>query len=102
MLLGGDFNGHVGSRTDGYERIHGGFGIGLRNGEGETLLELFSEAGLVLVNTWFKKKRKVTFQSGTLSSEIDFFAIDKFWRKLVKNIKIIPGELQHSLIVVEL
>ena len=102
VLLGGDFNGHVGSRTDGYEGIHGGFGIGSRNGEGRRLLELCSQARLMLVNTWFKKKRRVTFQSGTLSSEINFFAIDKFWRKLVKNIKIMPGELQHSLIVVKL
>ena len=99
ILLGGDFNGHVGSRADGYEGIHGGQGIGVRNEEGRRLLEFCSQGSLVLANTWFKKQRKVTYQSGTTSSEIDFFAIDKIWRKQVQDVKIIPGELQHSLVI---
>jgi len=31
LFLGGDFNGHIGSRTDGYALTHGGFGYGERN-----------------------------------------------------------------------
>ena len=30
----GDFNGHVGRRIDGFEGVHGGYGIGKRNVEG--------------------------------------------------------------------
>ncbi|KAK6767052.1 hypothetical protein RB195_026530 [Necator americanus] len=31
LLFGGDFNGHVGSRKDGFESCHGGYGYGARN-----------------------------------------------------------------------
>jgi len=30
LLIGGDFNGHIGRRGDSYETIHGGFGFGKR------------------------------------------------------------------------
>ena len=65
ILMGGDFNGHVGSRADGYEDIHGGHGIGMRNEEGRRLLEVCSQGSLALANTWFEKQRKVIYQSGT-------------------------------------
>ena len=31
MMLGGDLNGHVGERMDGFEGVHGGKGFGNRN-----------------------------------------------------------------------
>ncbi|KAK6735777.1 hypothetical protein RB195_018799 [Necator americanus] len=34
LLIGGDFNGHVGSRKDGFESCHGGYGFGARNDDG--------------------------------------------------------------------
>ncbi|PUZ70817.1 hypothetical protein GQ55_2G265700 [Panicum hallii var. hallii] len=34
LFIGGDLNGHVGATTVGYERVHGGFGYGSRNGGG--------------------------------------------------------------------
>ena len=39
IILGGDMNGHVGKTTAGYEDVHGGFGYGVRNAEGECILE---------------------------------------------------------------
>jgi len=39
ILLAGDLNGHVGSTSSGYEGMHGGFGFGERNEEGERILE---------------------------------------------------------------
>ena len=39
MVLGlGDFNDHVGKCAEGFEGIHGGYGIGKRNVEGRMLL----------------------------------------------------------------
>ena len=38
IILGGDMNGHVGKTTAGYEDVHGGFGYGVRNAEGERIL----------------------------------------------------------------
>ena len=34
-----DFNGHIGKEVDGFEGVHGGFGISKRNVEGRLLLE---------------------------------------------------------------
>ena len=36
----GDMNGHVGAEADGFEGVHGGKGFGVRNVEGEMLLEI--------------------------------------------------------------
>ena len=38
ILVAADFNGHVGRAAETYERVHGGFGYGLRNTEGENIL----------------------------------------------------------------
>ena len=37
VLIGGDLNGHVGAESSGYEDVHGGFGFGDRNVEGEMI-----------------------------------------------------------------
>ncbi|XP_063592189.1 uncharacterized protein LOC134789000 [Penaeus indicus] len=55
IILGSDLNCHVGE-TGGYKACHGGFGYGLKNEEGETMLETLESLELVLVNTGFKKR----------------------------------------------
>ena len=39
LLICGDLNGHAGSEIDGFESVHGGFGFGKWNVEGEMILE---------------------------------------------------------------
>ena len=39
VVICGDFNGHVGKDADGFEGVHGGYSFGVRNVEGEMLLE---------------------------------------------------------------
>ena len=41
LIYLGDFNGHIGKEVDGFEGVHGGFGIGKKNLEGRLLLEFF-------------------------------------------------------------
>ena len=101
LVVAGDFNGHVGKDVDGYEGIHGGFSIGTRNREGRRLLEFCAESSMVVGNTWFKNRRKATFQSGDAETQIDFMLVAKEWRKKIQNVKVIPGELQHSLVVMD-
>ena len=105
LVLGlGDFNGHVGKRTDSFEGVRGGYGIGERNVEGKMLLEFCDEKELCVANTWFKKKdkKKVTFCSGGNETEIDFVLVGKRNRKYLRDVKGIPGELQHRLVVTDL
>ncbi|KAG5618329.1 hypothetical protein H5410_018153 [Solanum commersonii] len=32
IVIGGDFNGHIGATSNGFDDVHGGFGFGERNG----------------------------------------------------------------------
>ena len=57
----GDFNGHVGGQIDGFEGVHGGYGIGKRKVEGKRLLEFCDEKDLCVANTCFEKERKITY-----------------------------------------
>ena len=93
----GDFNGHVGEEINGFEGVHAGNGIRKRNAEGRMLLEFFDEKELCVANTWFKKtdKRKITTKSGNNDSEIDSILVSKENRKILKDVKVIPWELQH-------
>ena len=50
----GDFNGYVSRHIDGFDGVHGGYGVGQRNLEGRMLLEFSLEKGLCVSNTWFK------------------------------------------------
>ena len=55
LVLGlGDFNDHVGKCEEGFEGIHGGYGIGKRNTEGRMLLDFCDQKELSVANTWFK------------------------------------------------
>ena len=104
LVLGlGDFNCHVGKCAEGFEGIHGGHGIGKRNAEGRLLLDVCDQNELSVPNTWCKKrdKRKVTYSSGGNDTEIDFVVIGKEKRKYTRDVKVIPGELQHNLVIVD-
>ena len=100
----GDFNGHVGKSIDGFEGVHGGNGIGKRNLEGRRLLEFCDEKELCVANTWFKKKekRKITYSASGCQTEIDFVIVGKNNRKYVKDVKVIPWQLQHRLVVLDM
>ena len=55
LFIGGDFNGHIGRRGDGYETIHGGFGYGERNSGRVSILDFAVAYELSIVNSYFKK-----------------------------------------------
>ena len=57
-----------------------------------------------MANTWFKKtdKRKITYSGGGSETEIDFVLVEEKYRKYIRDVKVIPWELQHRLVVVDL
>ena len=57
VLVGGDFNGHVGSDMGGFGEVHGGFGIEQTNHGGIRLLDWAVAKGLGLMNTCFQKRK---------------------------------------------
>ena len=79
LMLGlGDFNGHVGKCAEGFEGMHGGYGIGKTNAEGRLLLDFCDQKELCVAHTWYKKnERKVTYSSGGNVTEIDFVLLER-------------------------
>ena len=81
----------------------GGIILG-KNAEGKRLLEFCDEKKLCVANTWFYKagKRKITYSAGGYETEIDFVLLGEKYRKYVRDVKVIPWELQHRMVVVDL
>jgi hypothetical protein len=66
LFIGGDLNGHVGSSRVGFDGVHGGFGYGSMNQEGEGILNFVLTYDLFVTNTLFRKRvsHLVTLSSG--------------------------------------
>ena len=65
VIVGGDLNGHVGISREAIERIHGGWGVGEKNVEGERVTYFAMAFDLSIVNTLFEKRPNhlVTYNS---------------------------------------
>ena len=55
-------------------------------------------------NTWLEveEKRKVTFRMGLNETKIDFVLIQKEHRWSIQNVKAIPGEFLHFLLIADI
>ena len=58
LLIGRDLNRHVGAGVEGFEGVHGGFGFGKRNVEGEMILE-FADAWNFVLQTLGSRRMRV-------------------------------------------
>lgn len=106
VIIGADLNGHVGKSREGFERNHGGRGYGLRNEGGTEILEIAQAFDLAIGNTYFKKRQEhlITYKSGSRTTQIDFFLVNRAHLKYVQNVKVIPSEIlacQHKLLVMD-
>ncbi|KAE8668068.1 Armadillo repeat-containing protein LFR [Hibiscus syriacus] len=104
VFIGGDFNGHIGSATDGFDGVHGGFGYGSRNDEGRTLLEFATAHDLVVTNSLFNKRdaNLITFHSGGHCTQINYILVRNRDRWACIDCKVSPEEAcasQHKLLV---
>jgi len=104
IVVGGDLNGHVGTNVDGYDGVHGGYGFGERNSDGERILEFCDAMELIVTNTGFKRQKNelATYVSGGTVSAIDYLLLRRCDRRYIKNVKVIAGEecvSQHRLLV---
>lgn len=107
LWIGADLNGHIGKDNSGFERAHEGHVFGVRNVEGERILESAEAADLVIANSCFSKRDEhlITYKSGGNNSQIDFVMTRKAERKHLKNCRVIPGEAittQHRLVVCDI
>ncbi|XP_047253725.1 craniofacial development protein 2-like [Capsicum annuum] len=65
LFVGGDFNGHIGSLSKGYDNVHGGFDFGERNEGGTSLMDFSRDFRSWIANSRFLKKKDhlITFRS---------------------------------------
>ena len=107
LVVAGDLNGHVGRDIDGYDGVHGGHGLGVRNEEGIKIMDFATAYEMRLMNTYYKKRENhlVTYNSGGRRSQIDFIMLRKEYIKECKNCKVLPKEAittQHRVLIAEL
>ncbi|XP_017233037.1 uncharacterized protein LOC108207083 [Daucus carota subsp. sativus] len=107
LFVGGDFNGHIGARADGYQGVHGGFGYDVRNDNGSTLLEFATAHDLVIVNSCFCKRddNLITFRSGEHATQIDYLLIHSMDFRFCSDCKVFLMEAcasQHRLLAMDL
>ncbi|KAK6764329.1 hypothetical protein RB195_024595 [Necator americanus] len=87
LLIGGDFNGHVGSRKDGFESCHDGYGYEARNDDGLRILEYAVASDLIIANTQYRKRKShlITYTSGGRETQIDFWMLRQQGRRLLQD-----------------
>ncbi|KAK2887924.1 hypothetical protein Q8A73_019372 [Channa argus] len=73
VLIGADFNGHVGEGNRGDENVMGTFGLQDRNTEGQMVVDFAKRMEMAVVNTFFQKRQEhsVTYKSGGRSTQVD-------------------------------
>jgi hypothetical protein len=106
LFIRGNLNGHIGSNRVGFDGVHGGFGYGSRNQEGEGILNFALAYDLIVANTLFRKSLShlVTFSSGQHCSQIDFILVRREDRHACLDCKVIHGECvvpQHKHVVAD-
>ena len=68
------------------------------------IAEFCDERELCVANIWFKKtgKRKITYSAGGCETELDIVLVGEKYKKYIRDVKVIPWELYHKLVVVDL
>ncbi|KAK3544372.1 hypothetical protein QTP86_010153 [Hemibagrus guttatus] len=72
VVIGVDFNGHVGEGNTGDEEVMGKFGVKERNLEGQMVVDFAKRMDMAVVNTYFQKREehRVTYKSGGRRTQV--------------------------------
>ncbi|KAG2463133.1 CFDP2 protein, partial [Polypterus senegalus] len=104
VVIGADFNGHVGEGKRGDEEVMARYGIKERNEKGQRIVDFTKRMDMAVVNTYFKKREehKVTYKSGGRCTQEDYILCRRVDMKEIEDCKVVAGEsvLKQSKIVV--
>ncbi|KAK3506315.1 hypothetical protein QTP70_016082, partial [Hemibagrus guttatus] len=104
VVIGTDFNGHVGEGNTGDEEVMGKFGVKERNLEGQMVVDFAKRMDMGVVNTYFQKREehRVTYKSGGRSTQVDYILCRRGNLKEISDCKVVVGESvarQHRMVV---
>ncbi|KAK3505678.1 hypothetical protein QTP70_004488, partial [Hemibagrus guttatus] len=104
VVIGADFNGHVGEGNTGDEEVMGKFGFKERNLEGQMVVDFAKRMDMGVVNTYFQKREehRVTYKSGGRSTQVDYILCRRGNLKEISDCKVVVGESvarQHRMVV---
>ncbi|KAK3519958.1 hypothetical protein QTP70_008901 [Hemibagrus guttatus] len=104
MVIGADFNGHVGEGNRGDEEVMGKFGVKERNLEGQMIVDFAKRMDMAVVNTYFQKREehRVTYKSGGRRTQVDYILCRRGNLKEISDYKVVVGESvarQHRMMV---
>ncbi|KAK3530865.1 hypothetical protein QTP70_003629 [Hemibagrus guttatus] len=104
VVIGVDFNGHVGEGNKGDEEVMGKFGVKERNLEGQMVVDFAKRMDMGVVNTYFQKREehRVTYKSGGRRTQVDYILCRRGNLKEISDCKVVVGESvarQHRMVV---
>src|SRR5437867_12589771 len=107
VIVMGDFNGKVGENRE--EDTIGPFGAGVRNDNGERVVNFCKRHNLFATNTWFQQRKSAQHTwispDKVTKNQIDFVLVDKRYRNHILNSKSMPGadcDSDHNPVVVKM
>ncbi|KAK3556984.1 hypothetical protein QTP70_022328, partial [Hemibagrus guttatus] len=104
VVIGADFNGHVGEGNTGDEEVMGKFGVKERNLEGQMVVDFAKRMDMGVVNTYFQKREehRVTYKSGGRRTQVDYILCRRGNLKEIIDCKVVVGESvarQHRMVL---
>ncbi|KAK3570545.1 hypothetical protein QTP86_022081 [Hemibagrus guttatus] len=104
VVIGADFNGHVGEGNRGDEEVMGKFGVKERNLEGQMVVDFAKRMDMAVVNTYSQKREehRVTYKSGGRRTQADYILCRRGNLKEISDCKVVVGESvarQHRMVV---
>ncbi|KAF7690283.1 hypothetical protein C0J45_19462 [Silurus meridionalis] len=93
LVIGADFNGHVGEGNRGDEEVMGRYGFRERNVEGQ-MVDFAERMEMAVVNTYFKKKEdhRVTYKSGGRCTQVHYVLCRRCNLKEIGDCKVLAGD----------
>ncbi|KAE8278217.1 hypothetical protein D5F01_LYC23707 [Larimichthys crocea] len=95
VVIGADFNGHVGAGNRDDEEVMGRFGIQERNAEGQMVVDFAKRIEMAVVDTFIQKRQehRVTYKSGGRSTQVDYILCRRCNLKEISDCKVVVANV---------